>query len=274
MPGRNVTNARVCYVLKASSGRAFFSIKHIKAKQCRPAKVSGNRSSSRAKRRNRAAQAKVRSTTQRRGSKTKPRLASGSLTTSRRIPHLSRPSGGLAGIALIHVREFNVMEGHLLEGLSQDLHLRPVLDIRRCHGEGQPVTQGIDGDMALRSLPTLGPVVAGPRPTFRSGWQGAAIQNGGGGRIGPARGQAQHLAQIVDHGLEAAGFQPALGLLIDDLPRGQIMRQPAPRRTAPNQPAQAIEGFAQVVMALRDGLAHHVRYDATKAHSSSETSLG
>ena len=94
---------------------------------------------------------------------------------------LSRLSGGLAGIALIHVREFNVMAGHLLEGLSQDFHLRPVLDIRRRHVEGQQVTQGIDGDMDLRSLPTLGPVVAGPRPTFRSGLQGAAIQNGGGG---------------------------------------------------------------------------------------------
>lgn len=35
---------RACYVLNASSGRAFFNMRHISAKKCRPAKVSGSRS--------------------------------------------------------------------------------------------------------------------------------------------------------------------------------------------------------------------------------------
>ena len=44
--------------------------------------------------------------------------------------------------------------------------------------------------------------------------------------------------------------QPAAILLVDDGPRRQIMRQVAPRRPSPPQPAQGIEHLAQIVPAL------------------------
>jgi hypothetical protein len=69
--------------LKVSTQR--WSIRRANATTCKPASVSANRSSSRAKRRNRAAQALLHSITLRRDSSTKPFFASGSLTTSRRI---------------------------------------------------------------------------------------------------------------------------------------------------------------------------------------------
>src|SRR5262249_59956160 len=71
--------------------------RQTKTRKCSAAKVAAKRSKSRAKRRKRAAHAKARSTTHLRGSKTKPRLASGSLTTrseERRVGKGGRTRGG------------------------------------------------------------------------------------------------------------------------------------------------------------------------------------
>ncbi len=100
-----------------------FSMSIAKARPCNPAKVSGNRSSSRANRRKRAIastgsalrqaqrialrQAKPRSTTQRRGSgamsaskrSTKPRLASDRLTTSSRMPWAWASAAGCSPVS-------------------------------------------------------------------------------------------------------------------------------------------------------------------------------
>jgi hypothetical protein len=54
----------------------------------------------------------------------------------------------------------------------------------------------------------------------------------------------------MGHGLETAGFEPALGLLIYRVPGRQIVRHQAPESTAAHQPAQAIEDFAQVMVTL------------------------
>ena len=64
----------------------FGSIKQANPRKCNPASVSGSRSKSRARRRNRVIQAKLRSTPHRRGYSTNPRFASGSFTTSSCIP--------------------------------------------------------------------------------------------------------------------------------------------------------------------------------------------
>lgn len=68
-------DARKCYALCVSIGTTRCSIKQATATKGTAATVSGNRASSRAQRRNFAIQAKLRSTTHRRGSNTKPRLA-------------------------------------------------------------------------------------------------------------------------------------------------------------------------------------------------------
>ena len=60
---------------------AWGSISLAKTTKCSPANASSMRSKSRLKRLNRASQPKLRCTTQRLGSSTKPFFASGSLTT-------------------------------------------------------------------------------------------------------------------------------------------------------------------------------------------------
>jgi hypothetical protein len=54
----------------------------------------------------------------------------------------------------------------------------------------------------------------------------------------------------VDDGLEAAGGQPAAGLLIDGLPGREIRRQVAPGGAAADEPAGGVEDVAQAVDAL------------------------
>jgi hypothetical protein len=81
---------RGCYALPPISSwtkRANMSVEN--ATRCSPATVSGNRSSSLARRRKRLNQANERSTTQRRGNSTKPCRAAGNLTTSSRLPQPS-----------------------------------------------------------------------------------------------------------------------------------------------------------------------------------------
>lgn len=78
----------------------------------------------------------------------------------------------------------------------------------------------------------------------------------------------------MDHRFEHARRNPALGLLIDGIPRRQVAWHHPPGRPGSDQPAQAIEHFAQFMVSLRGIFAHQGQIGATKAHSSSLTSLG
>src|SRR5215217_764636 len=66
-----------------------------------------------------------------------------------------------------------------------------------------------------------------------------------------AGGQAQDGPQVVNHRLEDSGVDPALGLLVDGLPRREVVWHHAPRGSGSHYPAQGIEDLAQVVDALR-----------------------
>src|SRR5207249_11674018 len=57
-------------------------------------------------------------------------------------------------------------------------------------------------------------------------------------------------------------MEPALRLLLDGAPRRQIVGHPPPRTAGAHKPPQAVEQFAQRVLALRGGLVHerHVRH--------------
>ena len=57
-------------------------------------------------------------------------------------------------------------------------------------------------------------------------------------------------AQVRCHGLEATRIQSVPALLVDRLPRRQVIGQQPPKRTCSNQPAQSIEDLAQIVLAL------------------------
>jgi len=69
--------------------------------------------------------------------------------------------------------------------------------------------------------------------------------------------QAQNFAEIVHDRLEAARREPTPGLPIDGSSRRQVMRQHhPPGLTGPHQPTQAIDDFAQIVLALGRGRLH------------------
>jgi hypothetical protein len=51
----------------------------------------------------------------------------------------------------------------------------------------------------------------------------------------------------VDDGLEASGAQPAAALLIDRLPRREVLGQVAPLGAGANDPPQGVEDVAEVV---------------------------
>ena len=60
----------------------------------------------------------------------------------------------------------------------------------------------------------------------------------------------QQHAQIVDHLLEDARIDPSLCLLVDGLPRRQVVGHVSPRRAGAHDPSQGVEDLAKVVIAL------------------------
>ena len=95
-----------------------------KASQWRPATEEGNRSWSRANRRKRLAQAKERSTTQRLGNRTNPRLASASLTTINSTPCLAAWAAGPSPEARRSVA--GLPFGRQVSRIASLLYCRPV----------------------------------------------------------------------------------------------------------------------------------------------------
>jgi hypothetical protein len=107
------------------------------------------------------------------------------------------------------------------------------------------MAEGVDGHVQLGAFLALGAVIAGPGAAFRGRAQRAAVEDGGARRLAAAGGEPQQAAQIVDQPLEAPGAQPALRLLVDDLPGRQIVGHPAPRRSRLDDVAQAVEHLPQ-----------------------------
>ncbi len=77
--------------------------------------------------------------------------------------------------------------------------------------------QRVDGDVALGSLPALGPFVPGSAPALRRALSRAAVNYYSGGLLLPVLGCPQELPQA----LSDASFDPALDLLVDVCPRRQ-----------------------------------------------------
>src|SRR5215217_3398517 len=128
--------------------------------------------------------------------------------------------------------------------------------------------------MDLAPLSFLVTVVAGAMPALWRALPRGAVQNHRRGLVGTARTPAQQHPQIVDHGLEAACRDPAVGLLVDRVPAGKVIRQHAPGSTGTHDPAHGVEDLAQIMTTRGASSLIRVRYGATNAHSSSLTSLG
>jgi len=92
------------------------------------------------------------------------------------------------------------------------------------------MSQGIDRHVHLRPLASLVSVVTGPPTALGSGLKGAAVEDSGRQLRVPADGKTKQGAEIVDDGLETAGRQSAVALLVDHLPGREVLGQVAPRR--------------------------------------------
>lgn len=127
-----------------------------------------------------------------------------------------------------------------------------------CSGnmQGQQMPQGIHRQMHLAPAFGFRPVIPGAAPTLQRGRQGAAIKDSRRGLGLAAFRQSEQNPQVLDDCLEDACLQPALRLLIDRLPRGQIIGHQPLRSTCAHQPAQPIEHFEQTVHALRGRFGH------------------
>ena len=116
--------------------------------KCRPASTVGSRSSSRASRRKRASQAKLRSATQWRGSSTKPAWprAAARLPTGCRAGCRGRRAGRgrrVARVALVHPGQLHVLAGHRLHVVRQCRHLGTLVGVggrdRQCQQSAQRI---------------------------------------------------------------------------------------------------------------------------------------
>jgi len=98
-------------------------------------------------------------------------------------------------------------------------------------------------------------------------------RHSGRGLLIASGGQAQHGAKVVRQFLKAAGFEPALGLLVGG-PRRQIVGHPAPGGVGLDDVAQAVNTSRKECSRWPASSGRSVRQGATSAHSSSETSEG
>jgi hypothetical protein len=160
-------------------------------------------------------------------------------------------SGGLVScVALIHIGQLDALAGGLLRRLSETAYLLAILFVGRGDVGGEQVPERVHGNVELGAPLALGAVVAGTRPALGAGAQGAAVEDHRRGRRLAAGDLAQQRAQVVDHALEHPRPEPAARLLVDDLPRGQVVGQHAPGRARADHIAKRVEHLAQIVPAL------------------------
>src|SRR5207244_1255803 len=79
---------------------------------------------------------------------------------------------------------------------------------------------------------------------------GSGIENGGGRFFLASLCQTQQGTQVMDDLFKAADGKPALGLLVDSVPRRQIVGQVAPSRSGTHEPAERDEDLPQRVVPL------------------------
>ena len=61
------------------------------------------------------------------------------------------------------------------------------------------------------------------------------------------RGRPAFFVQGVDHQFEQAGFRPTAELLVDRVPRAEMLVEIAPRRTGPRDPEDAVENLPVIL---------------------------
>lgn len=86
--------------------------------------------------------------------------------------------------------------------------------------------------------------------------QGPAIEDDRTGLDRAALADPDQVPQIGNNRQEDVGVDPAPGLLVDGLPRRQVVRHAAPLQARAGDEAQPVEALAQRMVTLRRVLAH------------------
>ena len=150
------------------------SISVAKTTNCSPADTSGMRSKSRLRRLTRASQPKLRFTTQRLGSSTKPFFASGSLITCSSMPFS-------AASLLICPGQLDRIARGLPCLLAQRIDLAAHLLIGKRDRQRQEMAHRVNGHVHFGALAPFVAVVPRTLPAFTAALQGSAIQDDGAG---------------------------------------------------------------------------------------------
>lgn len=148
---------------------------------------------------------------------------------------LSISRGLFTRIALICKSNLDRFAGRCLDQFGQGRDLCSILFIGRGHQDCQQLPQRINGHMHLETLAPLVSIVASASTAFWTRLQRSAVQNGSPRLWHSVVDLSYQHAQIANHILEYACFQPALRLLVDRIPHGGkslgIIRHCAPVRT-------------------------------------------
>ena len=158
-------------------------------------------------------------------------------------------SRGFADVPLLKVRDLCVLRGRPLGGLRHCCYL----GARRRDAQGKQVTELFHRSVNLRALAALVPIVADPRTALRSRGHRAAVDDRGSWIRQPSGDDAQRLAQIVNHGLEALRLPPSKRLLVNGRPRREIVAQVAPLATRAHYVTHRIEQLPKRVISLTRG---------------------
>jgi hypothetical protein len=116
--------------------------------------------------------------------------------------------------------------------------------------QSQKMAQRIDGDVDFGALAPFISIVASAGSAFGRGLHRAPIEDHGTGLRFFAREQTQQDPQIVRHRLETSGLDPALRLLVNGVPRRQIVRDHSPRTAGADHVAHGVEKRPRGMLSL------------------------
>lgn len=162
----------------------------------------------------------------------------------------------LSGVALIDKGDFHRLPGDFLHLVGKFLDLCSILFIGRRDMQSQQMPQGVYGDMRFAAPFALVAIIAGPFATLRAGLQRATIEYRRRGLLFAPFSQSQQDSQVMDPRVEHARLDPALGLLVNYLPRRQVVGYHPPGSTRTHNPMQTIEHFSQAMYLLWRILGH------------------
>jgi len=121
------------------------------------------------------------------------------------------------------------------------------------------LAQGIDNQIYRTAFAAFGAIVPGPRSAFWAGLEGEglAIQNVR-PWVGWPSGKLPHQeAEIMDNGQKHVGLEPALCLLMDGVPRQEIIGHHTPGRASTDDSAHVIKHLTQGMLLLRSSSGDH-----------------